>query len=35
MSDDARTVAIKCALDQLVYCPLFAVPVTVMLNGLR
>lgn len=27
---DVRTVAIKCFLDQAVYCPIFAVPVTVL-----
>lgn len=27
---DVRTIAIKALLDQLVYCPLFAVPVTVL-----
>jgi hypothetical protein len=27
---DVRTIAIKCFLDQLVYCPLFAVPLTVL-----
>lgn len=28
--NDARTIAIKTSLDQFVYCPLFAVPVTVL-----
>ena len=27
---DGRTIAIKCFLDQLIYCPLFAVPLTVL-----